>query len=100
MKTMGKEAVQINRETVDLRYVEQIVDSEQVSALGYCLKYAQQHLFNGTRTMQEVVDRLEQKIEKDGLAGLCESRTSIAAMAVPRRQEIFACLNRYRGLGI
>lgn len=98
MKTMGQEAVQINRETVDLRYVEQIVDSEQVTALGYCLKYAQQHVFNGKLTMQEAVDRLEEKIEKEGLAGLCESRSSVAAMAAPRRQEIFACLNRYRGL--
>lgn len=98
MKTMGQEAVQINRETVDLRYVEQIVDSEQVTALGYCLKYAQQHLFNGKLTMQEAVDELEQRIEKEGLAGLCENRGSVAAMAAPRRQEIFACLNRYRGL--
>lgn len=98
MKTMGQEAVQINRETVDLRYVEQIVDSEQVTALGYCLKYAQQHVFNGKLTMQEAVDRLEEKIEKEGLAGLCESRSSVASMAAPRRQEIFACLNRYRGL--
>ena len=69
------------------------MDSEQVTALGYCLKYAQQHVFNGKLTMQEAVDRLEEKIEKEGLAGLCESRSSVAAMAAPRRQEIFACLN-------
>lgn len=41
MKTLGKEAISINRETIDLRYVEQITDSEQVTALGYCVKYAQ-----------------------------------------------------------
>ncbi len=29
MKTMGQEAVQINRETVDLRYVEQIVTANR-----------------------------------------------------------------------
>ena len=34
MKTMGREAVMINKETIDLRYVEQITDSEQVTALG------------------------------------------------------------------
>ena len=33
----------INRETIDLRYVEQITDSEQVTALGYCVRYAQKH---------------------------------------------------------
>lgn len=98
MKTLGKEAVQINRENIDLRYVEQVADSEQVSALGYCVRYAEQHLFGGRTTVQEVVERLEEKIEKDGLAGLCESRSSVANLAMPRKQEIFACLNRYRGM--
>lgn len=35
MKTLGKDAFSINKETVDLRYVEQIVDSEQTAALSY-----------------------------------------------------------------
>ncbi|MCI6464503.1 MAG: ABC-ATPase domain-containing protein [Faecalicatena sp.] len=98
MKTLGKEAVQINRESIDLRYVEQLVDSEQVSALGYCVKYAEKHLLDGRKSIQTVVEELEKKIRKDGLAGLCESSSNIAALAVPRKQEIHACLNRYRGL--
>ena len=98
MKTLGKEAVQINRENIDLRYVEQLTDSEQVSALGYCVRYAEQHLFGGRTTVQEVVKKLGEKIEKDGLAALCESRFSVANLAMPRQQEIFACLNRYRGM--
>ena len=44
MKTMGKEAVMINKEMIDLRYVEQIVDSEQVTALGYCMPVSYTHL--------------------------------------------------------
>ena len=95
---MGREAVSIDRETIDLRYVEQIVDSEQVSALGYCVKYAEKHLLDGRKTLKGVVDELEKKIEKDGLAGLCETSSNIATLAVPRKQEMHACLNRYRGL--
>lgn len=98
MKTLGKEAISINRETIDLRYVEQITDSEQVTALGYCVKYAQRHLLDGTRTLQEVVAMLEEKIEKESLAALCESTSSVASLARPRTQEIFACFDRYRGL--
>ena len=98
MKTLGKEAISINRETIDLRYVEQITDSEQVTALGYCVKYAQRHLLDGTRTLQEVVAMLEKKIEKESLAALCESTSSVANLARPRTQEIFACFDRYRGL--
>lgn len=98
MKTMGKDAVQMNRETIDLRYVEQIVDSEQVSALGNCVRYAEKYLLDGKKSLQKVAEELEQKIKEDGLAGLCESRSNIACLAMPRKQEIHACLNRYRGL--
>lgn len=98
MKTMGREAVQINRETIDLRYVEQLTDSEQVTALGYCVRYAEKHFFGGRTTVQGVVKKLEEKIAQDGLAGLCESTSSVANLAMPREQEIFACLDRYRGL--
>ena len=98
MKTMGKEAVQINRETIDLRYVEQIVDSEQVSALGYCVRYAQKHLLDGRKSLQKTAEELEQKIRRDGLAALCENSSNIANLALPRKQEIHACLNRCRGL--
>lgn len=100
MKTMGKEMVQLNRENIDLRYVEQLADTEQVSALGYCVRYAEKHLFQGKDTIQNVVDKLEEKICREGLSSLCESNASVANFAMPRRQEIFACLNRYRGLNL
>ena len=98
MKTMGREAVMINKETIDLRYVEQITDSEQVTALGCCIRYAQKHLLDGRKDLRRIVDELEQTIRKDSLAALCESSSSIPCMAMPRRQEIFACFDRYRSL--
>ena len=98
MKTLGKEGVMINRETIDLRYVEQITDSEQVTALGYCVRYAQKHLLDGRKDLRQIVAELEQTIEKGTLAALCESPSSIACMARPRRQEMFACFNRCRSL--
>ena len=97
MKTMGREAVMINKETVDLRYVEQITDSEQVTALGYCMRYAQKHILDGRKDLRQIVDELENVIRRDSLSALCESSSGISCMAVPRRQEIFACFNRYRG---
>ena len=98
MKTMGCEAVSINRETIDVRYVEQIADSEQVSALGYCVRYAQKHFLNGREPLREIVRRLEETIQREGLDAICESASSVAALAMPRPQEIYACFNRYRGL--
>lgn len=41
MKTMGRDSISINREVIDVRYVEQLMDTEQLAALGYMLKYMQ-----------------------------------------------------------
>ena len=98
MKTLSREGVMINKETIDLRYVEQIADSEQVAALGYCMRYAQKHILNGRKDLRQVVEELEQVMEKGTLSALCESSSSVSCMAMPRKQEIFACFNRYRGL--
>lgn len=98
MKTMGRESVMINKETIDLRYVEQITDSEQVTALGYCMRYAQKHLLNGRKDLRQIVEELEQVMEKGTLSALCESSSSIACIAKPRKQEIFACFDRCRSL--
>ena len=98
MKMMGKESLMINRDTIDLRYLEQITDSEQVAALGYCVRYAQKHLIDGKKNLIQIVDELEEVMQNKSLAALCESTSSVSCMAVPRRQEIFACLDRYRAL--
>ena len=98
MKTISKEGVMINKETIDLRYVEQITDSEQVTALGYCMRYAQKHILDGRKDLRQVVEELEKAMDKGTLSALCESSSSISCMAMPRKQEIFACFNRYRGL--
>lgn len=98
IKAMGKDGIQMNRETIELRYVEQIVDAEQTNVLGYLVKYAEQNLFDGKKTIQQVVDAMEQKMERDGLASIAESSYLTVNFAMPRKQEIFACLNRYRGL--
>ena len=98
LKALGRDGVSINRETIDLRYVEQLTDGEQAAALGYCLLYAQRHLLDGRRTLGQMVVELEHLMEQQGLAALCESPSAVPFLARPRAQEIFACFNRYRGL--
>ena len=98
LKALGRDGFSLNRESVDLRYVEQLRDGEQSAALGYCLLYAQRRLLDGRRTLVQVVDALEAVMEEQGLEGLCGSRSAVPFLARPRRQEIFACFNRFRGL--
>lgn len=98
IKTMGKDAISINRDTVDLRYVEQLADVEQLTTLGYLLKYAELHLFDGKKSLQQVIDSMMKLMEEKGLAEICESSYLPTGLALPRKQEIFACFNRYRGI--
>ena len=97
-KALGRDGVSLNRETVDLRGVEQLADGEQSAALGCCLVYAQRRLMDGKRTLTQVVDQLEALMDRRGLDVLWEDGTAGMALARPRRQEIFACFDRCRGL--
>ena len=98
MKTLGRDAFSINRETVDLRYVEQLADIEQTTALSYLLRYAMTHLCDGKKDLRTIVNELVTLTEKQGLAAACDSSWLPAGLAMPRPQEIYACFNRFRGL--
>lgn len=96
-KTLGMDGISIQKETVDLRYVEQLVDVEQLNALCLIVKYMKLHMFDGKTTVKCAVEQLEQKIAKDGFSAFCEGAIS-GDMVLPRTQEIYATLNRCRGL--
>ena len=98
LKALGRDGVSLNREEIDLRYVEQLRDAEQCAALGYCMLYAQRCLLDGRRTLAETAQALEDLMEQKGLEALCGSRGGVPFLARPRKQEILACFNRYRGL--
>ena len=98
LKSLGRDGVSINRETIDLRYVEQLRDGEQSAALGYAMVYAQQHLMDGRHTLSQIVAELEAMFDEKGLESLCGGRSGVPFLARPRTQELFACFNRYRGL--
>ncbi len=99
MKTMGLDGFSINRETVDMRYVEQLADSEQLTALSHMLKYMKCRCFDGHKTVGQAVEALYEEIEKQGFAAFCPGRESLPGnLAMPRRQELYAALNRCREL--
>ena len=96
IKSFGKDSFSLDKETIDLRYVEQLADSEQTTALAYLLRYALEQVIDGRRSLQQVVDVLYNTLEKKGWEPFCSSYVP-CGLAKPRRQEVFACLNRYRG---
>ena len=98
IKTQGKDSIVINRETIDVRYVEQLTDTEQLASLGLLMKYAQLKLFNGKRTLLETAEELWNLLDQKGISAVCDAGYVSGGFALPRKQEIYACLNRYRGL--
>lgn len=95
VKPLGKTSFMIDRDTLDLRYVEQLVDSEQTAALSYLLRYAKEHFAGSGITLTALVDQLEALLDTKGLASICDSSYVPVGLSRPRRQEIFACFNRY-----
>lgn len=96
-KQFGKDSFSIGKDNVDLKYVEQIVDSEQTTTLSLVLKYIIERLEKNRNQeighlMEEAVSILEQK----GMTGLVKGSYISSSMAQVRRQEIYACVNRYR----
>ena len=98
VKALPREGVMVGRELIDLRCVEQIVDPEQLAALGYCLRYAQRELIDGRRDLRQVVDALETAMDSGTLEALLGGVGGVPNLARPRRQDIFACLDRCRSL--
>lgn len=99
LKTMGRDAVMIGHETIDLRYVEQLVDSEQLNTLGQIVRFLEEEIFDGKKTLGQAVEQVEKLLDKKGPAGVCEGSIVPGNLARPRIQEIYACMNRYRKLG-
>lgn len=95
VKTHGKDGFSIGHQEVDLRYIEQLVDTEQTACLGLLLKYAIEHLIDGKRTLPEIAEYLIEELNRKGFAFL-NNGTISCGYALPRPQEIYSCFNRFR----
>lgn len=98
IKTMGTSELLLARESVELRYLEQLKDQEQTLALAWILKYVQLKLLDGKKDLKQISELLENQLNQGGLESLFDRGDVSASLARPRKQEILACINRYRRL--
>lgn len=94
IRRTGRCAFSLGGEELDLRYVEQLVDEEQTTALAWLLRYAKENAGRLDDTVAGTARALEHILESEGLEGICGGSVP-PGLARPRVQEIFACLNRY-----
>lgn len=96
VKLQGKDGFSLGKQTVDLRYIEQLIDCEQTATLGLLLKYAVEKLADSKKTLPEIVQFIQTQLEKKGLSAFMEGKYISGGYAIPRVQEIYSCFNRYR----
>ena len=96
VKVYGKDSLQIGKSPVDLRFVEQLIDAEQTSTLAQMLRYCVEHQLLERYTVRDTVSMLLKEIQKGGLAAVGDSSYTACGLSMPRIQEIYACINRYR----
>jgi len=94
----GLHTIVYGRTTVDLSYLEQLVDESQTRAIGEAIHYAASKLMNGQTTLKEVIDNICEKMDKKGLDAFAPQK--VGNLARPRRFELAAAINRMRALKV
>ena len=100
IKTLGVDGLSINRDEINLRAVEQLVDREQVNFIGEIMKWAEDNVIDGKKTLTEVADAIFNFISKNGMLSICNTKGGLGNLAMVRKHEIMAAFNRYRRLKI
>ncbi len=77
--------------------MEQLIDSEQTATLAQMLRYCLDNRMLEQCSVKEAVSLLTAKTGKAGLSAISDSSYAAVGLSQPRPQEIFACINRYRG---
>ncbi|MCR2045952.1 ABC-ATPase domain-containing protein [Acetatifactor muris] len=95
-KSFGLESFSMDREEVNVRYLEQLLDTEQVNALAHLLRYGLEEVMDGRKTVRQTVESIWNAWEKQGWKPFSSSYVP-CGLAKPRIQELYACLNRFRG---
>ena len=99
IKTLGKDGLSINRDNIDLRAVEQIVDTEQLNTIGAIMKYVENNLMGKNLTLIEVADKMINEINNN-LINIDNTKGGYGSLATVRKQELISAYNRFRKLKI
>ncbi|MBR0145742.1 MAG: ABC-ATPase domain-containing protein [Eubacterium sp.] len=93
----GTDSISLNHESVELRFVEQVVDPEQANLLGMLLRTLEEDYFDGRTLLSACVERLYDSLKKQGFS-VVHGGSIPGNLAMVRKQELYAMVNRYRAL--
>jgi predicted ABC-class ATPase len=99
IKAGGTDGLRFGESDVDVRSVEQITDPAMTTGIGLAIEAAVRHgWIDGEATVAEALDRMDEVLDASGEAELLRIRD--IDLAVPRRHEVAATLNRMRELRV
>jgi predicted ABC-class ATPase len=96
-RAKGSDRIQFGRDFIDLIAIAQLVDAQQSAGVAEALEYFTE-IFDGRISLTEALAEVEDMLDAEGLDGITGHRDHPGHLTRPRRQEIAAALNRYRGL--
>ncbi|WP_027963791.1 ABC-ATPase domain-containing protein [Halalkalibacillus halophilus] len=100
VQAKGKQTILIDKQSIDLSLVEQLIDVSQTRMIANVLKYMA-FAENNKKTMQEWLDEIETLINQQGLQFTQKQKNKHPGdLARPRRFEIAAAINRLRGMTV
>ncbi len=99
----GHDKIIYGTKTVDLRFVDQLVETSQTRAIGHAIYLASQTMMRESESLQDIVDALDDYFNQNGLDSLdpfYEKEKHPGNYSRPRKYEIGAAINRMRSLKI
>eukprot|EP00611_Tribonema_gayanum_P029093 TRINITY_DN7686_c0_g1_i2.p1 TRINITY_DN7686_c0_g1~~TRINITY_DN7686_c0_g1_i2.p1 ORF type:complete len:361 (+),score=154.00 TRINITY_DN7686_c0_g1_i2:339-1421(+) len=94
----GKDKIQYGDVDIELAPVEQLCEASQTRAIGAAMRLLASSVgpMAQRATMQQVLDWFDSQVDSDGLDALAQN-AFIGDFARPRRFELAAAINRFRG---
>lgn len=100
LKSQGQHAILYGREAIDISALEQLVDDSQANCIAMMIDFYQKELLNKEMTLVQAVEGIYDYIDRFGLDAISPYDGHPGNLALPRKQELCAAINRYRGLKI
>ncbi|GAA3026013.1 ABC-ATPase domain-containing protein [Tetragenococcus solitarius] len=100
LKVKGKNTILYGREPIDISGLEQLVDNSQTNCIAEMIGFLQKQIIDEKVTLLQAVDKLYAYIEKKGIDAISPYSGHPGNLALPRKQELCAAINRYRGLKV
>ena len=85
---------------IDISGLEQLVDDSQTNGIAVMMDYFRNKVLDEKLTLSEAADSIYEHIVKSGLDSISPYTGHPGNLALPRKQEFCAALNRYRKLKI